>query len=52
MTYKQLYHILDYEQQLAVGEETDVVFVIRKGVQNSNMRYLPKSLFSSICLGS
>ena len=43
MKYKQLYHILDY-----VGEETDVVFAIRKGVNNSNMRYLPKLLFSSI----
>ena len=34
----------------AVGEETNVVFAIRKGVKNSNMRYLPKLLFSSIFL--
>ena len=30
MTYKQLYHILDYEQHLAVGEETDVVAICYK----------------------
>ena len=28
-------------------EETDVAFAIRKGVKNTNMRYLPKLLFSS-----
>ena len=32
MTYKQLYHILDYGQHLSCGGETDGVFAIRKGV--------------------
>ena len=49
MKYKQLYHIAVYISSIlcsAVGEETSVVFAIRKGVKNSNMRYLPKLLFS------
>ena len=33
-----------------IYEETDVAFAIRKGVKNTNMRYLPKLLSAQVCL--
>ena len=50
MMYNQLKPITFWimDNTLAVWEETDVAFAVRKGVQNTNMRHLPKLLFSSI----